>query len=124
VSTRRLLIADDNVDAADSLAMLLRFEGHDVTVVNNGLQALAAVGRLQPEFALLDIGMPDVNGYELARQLRKLPLPAKLTLIAVTGWGREGDKARAIEAGFDYHFTKPVDPEQLFELLREVEIPT
>src|SRR6202044_1487030 len=78
VSNRRLLIADDNVDAADSLAMLLRFEGHDVTVVNNGRQALAAVGRLQPEFALLDIGMPDVNGYELARQLRKLPLPTKL----------------------------------------------
>jgi CheY-like chemotaxis protein len=124
VSKHRLLIADDNADAADSLAMLLRFEGHDVTVVNNGRQALAAVGTLQPEFALLDIGMPDVNGYELARQLRKLPLPAKLTLIAVTGWGRDGDKARAVEAGFDYHFIKPIDPEQLFELLREVEIPT
>jgi CheY-like chemotaxis protein len=124
VSHRRLLIADDNADAADSLAMLLRFQGHEVTVVNNGRQALAAVGTLQPEFALLDIGMPDVNGYELARQLRQLPQAAKLTLIAVTGWGREGDKARAVEAGFDYHFTKPIDPDQLFDLLRHAGIPT
>lgn len=116
---RRLLIADDNSDAAESLAMLLRFEGHEVTVVANGRQALAGVGRLQPEIALLDIGMPDMDGYEVARQLRKLPQSSNITLIAVTGWGRDGDQARAIEAGFDYHFTKPIEPDELFDLLRK-----
>ncbi|MGA8707252.1 MAG: response regulator [Steroidobacteraceae bacterium] len=116
---RRLLIADDNSDAAESLAMLLRLEGHDVTVVANGRQALRAVADVQPEFALLDIGMPDMDGYEVARQLRRIQLPSKLTLIAVTGWGREGDKARASQAGFDYHFTKPIEPDELFELLKQ-----
>jgi CheY-like chemotaxis protein len=115
---RHVLIADDNADAADSLAMLLRLEGHEVTVVASGHQALAAVSELQPEFALLDIGMPDMDGYEVARRLRQIPLRSRLTLVAVTGWGREGDKTRATEAGFDYHFTKPIEPDELFELLR------
>jgi CheY-like chemotaxis protein len=116
---RKLLIADDNSDAAESLAMLLRLEGHEVTVVANGRQAVRATAEVQPEFALLDIGMPDMDGYEVARQLRRIQLPSKLTLIAVTGWGREGDKARASEAGFDYHFTKPIEPDELFELLKQ-----
>jgi CheY-like chemotaxis protein len=118
---RHVLIADDNADAAESLAMLLRLEGHEVTVVANGRQAVSAVSELQPEFALLDIGMPDMDGYEVARQLRQIPLRASLTLIAVTGWGREGDKALATQAGFDYHFTKPIEPDELFELLRRNE---
>jgi CheY-like chemotaxis protein len=116
-TSRRVLIADDNADAADSLAMLLRLEGHDVTVVASGRQALTAAADVQPEFALLDIGMPDMDGYEVARRLRQAELPSKLTLIAVTGWGREGDKARASQAGFDHHFTKPIEPDELFELL-------
>jgi CheY-like chemotaxis protein len=115
---RRVLIADDNSDAATSLAMLLRFEGHEVKVVNNGRQALAAVAEEAPEFVLLDIGMPDIDGYEVARRLRQLTLPSKLTLIAVTGWGQESDKARAMAAGFDHHFTKPIEPDDLFALLR------
>jgi CheY-like chemotaxis protein len=116
---RRLLIADDNSDAAESLAMLLRLDGHEVTVVANGSQALRAVPDLQPEFALLDIGMPDIDGYEVARRLRQIPLPSKLTLIAITGWGRDGDKARASAAGFDHHFTKPIEPDELCALLRQ-----
>jgi CheY-like chemotaxis protein len=116
---RRLLIADDNADAAESLAMLLRLEGHTVSVVSNGREALAAVQETSPEFVLLDIGMPDMDGYEVARQIRRIALPSPLILIAVTGWGQEGDKARASDAGFDHHFTKPIEPDELFELLRQ-----
>jgi PAS domain S-box-containing protein len=115
---RRLLIADDNEDAAESLAALLRIDGHEVTVVKNGREALATINSLQPEIALLDIGMPDMNGYEIARQLRQGPLRDQLTLIAVTGWGQDRDKTRALEAGFNHHFTKPIEPEALLELLR------
>ena len=118
VPHRRVLIADDNADAADSLAMLLRFEGHEVTVVPNGRQALARVSEESPEFVLLDIGMPDVDGYEVARQIRELPLRSRPTLIAVTGWGQASDKTRAQSAGFDFHFTKPIEPDDLFRLLR------
>ncbi|MEO8064579.1 MAG: PAS domain S-box protein [Pseudomonadota bacterium] len=115
---RRVLIADDNRDAADSLAMLLEMEGHDVTVVHDGRQALASIERLEPEVALLDIGMPEFDGYEVARRVRQRPSGRGVTLIAVTGWGQEADRARAIEAGFNMHFTKPVEPERLIDLLR------
>jgi PAS domain S-box-containing protein len=115
---RRVLIADDNRDAADSLAMLLEMEGHDVTVVHDGQQALASIEKLEPDVALLDIGMPEVDGYEVARRVRQRPSGRKLTLIAVTGWGQEADRVRAIEAGFNMHFTKPVEPERLIDLLR------
>jgi PAS domain S-box-containing protein len=118
VRRRRLVIADDNEDAAESLAALLRMDGHHVTVVNNGQQALATIAALQPEIALLDIGMPDLSGYEVARQLREGPLGHQLTLIAITGWGQDRDKARAVEAGFNHHFTKPIEPDALLDLLR------
>lgn len=117
-SKRRVLIADDNRDAADSLAMLLRLEGHEVTVANNGRQALAAFNTLLPEVAVLDIGMPELDGYEVARQVRLQSLGRSVTLIAVTGWGQEADKARALAAGFNHHFTKPIDPEQISQLLQ------
>jgi PAS domain S-box-containing protein len=115
---RRVLIADDNRDAADSLAMLLRMDGHDVTVVHDGRQALATIHTVQPEVAVLDIGMPMLNGYEVARQVRQLPKGKEMTLIAVTGWGQASDKADAAAAGFDHHFTKPIEPEKLSQLLR------
>jgi PAS domain S-box-containing protein len=115
---RRVLIADDNRDAAETLAMLLRLEGHEVSVVHDGKQALAALHDLNPEFALLDIGMPELDGYEVARQVRQGTLGRAVTLVAVTGWGQESDKARALAAGFNHHFTKPVAPERLLELLR------
>jgi signal transduction histidine kinase/ActR/RegA family two-component response regulator len=116
---RRVLVADDNRDAADSLAMLLRIDGHDVSVVHNGRDALEALVRLRPDVALLDIGMPGMSGYDIARAARATPAGRAMTLVAVTGWGQESDKAEALAAGFDHHFTKPVDPARLSELLRE-----
>jgi len=116
-SSRKVLIADDNRDAAESLAVLLRMDGHDVTIAYDGPQALAMLAQTRPEVALLDIGMPGLNGYEVARRVRHLG--SAVTLIAVTGWGQDRDKAQAREAGFDHHFTKPVDPARLSELLRE-----
>jgi CheY-like chemotaxis protein len=115
---RRVLIADDNRDAADSLAMLLEMEGHEVTVVHDGRQALTSIEKLAPDIALLDIGMPELDGYEVARRVRLRSAGRGLTLIAVTGWGQEADRVRAIEAGFNMHFTKPVEPERLIDLLR------
>ncbi len=115
---RRVLIADDNRDAADSLAMLLRMDGHDVIVVHDGRQAISTIDSFRPEIALLDIGMPELNGYEVARQVRKSPRGTSITLIAVTGWGQASDKARAAAAGFNHHFTKPIEPEALSQMLR------
>jgi PAS domain S-box-containing protein len=115
---RRVLIADDNRDAADSLAMLLRMDGHDVAVVHDGRQAVATIDSFRPEIAVLDIGMPELNGYEVARQVRQGPLGTLITLIAVTGWGQASDKARAAAAGFNHHLTKPIEPEALIQMFR------
>jgi PAS domain S-box-containing protein len=115
---RRILIADDNRDAADSLAMLLRIQGHDVTVVHDGRQALATIDAFRPEVALLDIGMPEFNGYEVAQRVRQGPLGTLITLIAVTGWAQASDKARAAAAGFNHHLTKPIELDALGQLLR------
>ena len=119
VIIRRILLADDNQDSAESLAMLLRMEGHEVVVVHDGREALAAVPRFNPEFVLLDIGMPGLNGYEVAQRIREAAPESPVKLIAVTGWGQHSDKARARAAGFDHHFTKPVEPDRLSELLRD-----
>jgi PAS domain S-box-containing protein len=115
---RRVLIADDNREAAESLAMLLRMEGHDVTVAYQGGEALAAFSTLQPEVVVLDIGMPELDGYAVARQVRQLSVGRRVLLIAATGWGQEADKSQALAAGFDYHFTKPIEPGMLSQLLR------
>jgi PAS domain S-box-containing protein len=120
---RRVLIADDNRDAAESLAMLLEMDGHSVTVVHDGIEALASIEASRPEVALVDIGMPEVDGYEVARRVRGDTRNQQILLIAVTGWGQETDKTRALAAGFDLHFTKPVEPTQLIELLR-AELPS
>ena len=114
---RRVLIADDNRDAADSLAMLLRMEGHDVIVVHDGREAVARIDSFRPEIAVLDIGMPELNGYEVARQVRRGSLGSSITLIAVTGWGQVSDKERAVAAGFDLHLTKPIELEALTQML-------
>jgi PAS domain S-box-containing protein len=116
--SRRVLVADDNQDAGESLASLLRLDGHEVTVVQNGQEALAAFAAVQPEVALLDIGMPELSGYEVARRVRQGSLGRAVTLIAVTGWGQNRDKALALAAGFNHHFTKPVETDRLRELLR------
>jgi PAS domain S-box-containing protein len=117
IGRRRVLVADDNRDSAETLAMLLRVEGHEVMIAHDGSAALAAFGGFAPDIVLLDIGMPGPNGYEVARQIRQSRAGAGTTLIAITGWGQESDKERAFAAGFDHHLTKPVDTVQLSGLL-------
>ena len=117
VIRRRVLIADDNKDAADSLALLLRMEGHEVTAVYDGRQAVAVIDSFRPDVAVLDIGMPEMDGYDVARRVRQGSGGRAITLIAVTGWGQAMDKARAAAAGFNHHFTKPVELEQLVQML-------
>jgi PAS domain S-box-containing protein len=117
ITRRRVLVADDNRDSAETLAMLLRGDGHEVMIAHDGAAALAAFGGFAPDIVLLDIGMPGPNGYEVARQIRQGRVGAKVKLIAITGWGQEGDKERAYAAGFDHHLTKPVDTRQLSRLL-------
>jgi PAS domain S-box-containing protein len=114
---RKILVADDNQDAAHTLAMLLRLAGHEVRTAHGGEAALTLASTFAPEIALLDIGMPDLNGYEVAKRLRRTDCGADLRLIALTGWGQDEDKRRARDAGFDHHLTKPVDPQQLDALL-------
>jgi CheY-like chemotaxis protein len=114
---RRILVADDNRDAADSLAMILRLAGHEVHAAHDGREAVEAAAWFRPDVALLDIGMPKLNGYEACRRIREQPWGMNIVLVAITGWGQEEDKRRASEAGFDHHLTKPVDPAALEPLL-------
>ena len=115
----RVLLVDDNVDAAESLAMLLRLWGHEVAVAHDGPDALRAAEAQRPEFALLDIGLPGMDGYELARRLRPQPGFGQTILVALTGWGQEEDRRRSKEAGFDHHLVKPVELSALQELLAQ-----
>jgi signal transduction histidine kinase len=114
---RRVLIADDNRDAAESLSLLLELSGHEVRVAHLGQSALSLAQAFRPDIALLDIGMPDLSGYEVARALRRELWATDLQLIALTGWGQDDDRRRAREAGFDHHLTKPIDPNQLESLI-------
>jgi len=114
---RRVLVVDDNHDAADSLAMLLRLLGAEVRIVYGGLEALAALDEFRPSVVLLDIGMPDMDGHEVARRIRRRPEHAGVRLIAMTGWGQESDRRRSTEAGFDFHLIKPADMGALESLL-------
>jgi|SRR5690349_7767395 CheY-like chemotaxis protein len=113
---RRVLVVDDNADAAESLGMLLEVRGNEVRIAYDGLEALEAAGAFRPEIVLLDIGMPKMSGYEVARRLRAARGDSVM-IVAITGWGQEEDRRRAREAGFDHHFTKPVDYEALLELI-------
>lgn len=114
---RRVLVVDDNVDAADTLRLVLELQGHETEVAYDSASALTAVERFAPDCVLLDIGLPGIDGYETARRIRKLPGGRRLRLIAVTGWGQEEDKQRAFAAGFDAHLTKPVDSAAVSALL-------
>jgi signal transduction histidine kinase/CheY-like chemotaxis protein len=116
---RRILLADDNTDFASSLATLLTSRGHDVRVAANGAEALRIAADFKPEFAFLDIGMPKVHGYEVARRLRGEPGTSACVLVAVTGWGQEDDRQRSREAGFDKHLVKPVDSDAIDAILRD-----
>jgi CheY-like chemotaxis protein len=113
----RILIADDNRDAADSLSMLLELAGHEVRVAHQGRAALSLAQTFRPDVALLDIGMPDLSGYEVSQELRREPWGQWIQLIALTGWGQEKDRQQALEAGFNHHLTKPIDPDQLEALI-------
>jgi CheY-like chemotaxis protein len=121
--SRRVLVVDDNVLSAQSLAMILRLEGHDVQVTHDGGLALEAVRRFRPEVVLLDIGLPGMDGYEVARRLRQQPDPGSgiALLIAVTGYAEDEARRRSREAGFDHHLVKPVDPDGVLALLASLE---
>ena len=106
---RRVLVVDDNEDAAQSLAKALADLGHAVEVAHNGPQALAKLEKFSPENALLDIGLPLMDGYELARRIRHDPRLSGVRLVSITGYGQQSDRLRAKEAGFDIHLVKPVD---------------
>jgi signal transduction histidine kinase len=114
---RRILVADDNADALESLATLLGLAGHEVFSAANGALALECAERHLPEVALLDIGMPKLDGYEVARRIRAQPWGRQMTLVALTGWGQDSDRRRSGEAGFDSHLVKPLDLDKLTELL-------
>jgi CheY-like chemotaxis protein len=114
---KRILIVDDNRDSANSLSVLLRLMGHDVLAAHDGLEAVRAAGAFRPDVALLDIEMPKMDGYEAVRHIRGQPWGKDMVLVALTGWGQEEDKQRSLEAGFDHHLTKPLDPTHLGELL-------
>ncbi|MFC0572735.1 CheR family methyltransferase [Paraburkholderia solisilvae] len=113
----RVLVIDDNTDAAAALAMLLAIRGHEVETRPDGMSGIAAVAHFKPTVVLLDIGLPDVDGYEVARQLRASADGRDVTLVAVTGYGLPADRIRSAEAGFDHHLTKPVNPEELARLM-------
>jgi PAS domain S-box-containing protein len=116
-SGHRIIIADDNRDAVESLATLLELQGHSVNSAHDGLTAFDLARELRPSVMLLDIGMPGLNGYELARRLRQEAWGKSIVLVAATGWGQDDDRMRAFASGFDAHLTKPFDPAELIELL-------
>lgn len=117
-AAKRVLVVDDNVDGAELLVTLLQLDGHTARQAHDGPAALRVAAELRPEVAFLDIGMPGMDGYELARRLRAMPELAGLVLVAVTGWGQEEDRRRSREAGFDHHLTKPVAVEDIRAALR------
>ena len=114
---RRILVVDDNLDAADSLAMMLTMMGNETQLAHDGLQALNMAAAFRPNVMFLDIGMPKLNGYEVCRRLRQESWGKDMVVIALTGWGQEEDKRRSLDAGFDFHMVKPVLPAALEELL-------
>ena len=103
--------------AIDVLADLLRMDGHLVHTANDGIQAVDLAAQLQPDVAVVDIGMPGLNGYQVAQQIRAQPWGGRILLIAATGWGQDDDRQKALAAGFNLHLTKPFDPQQLSALI-------
>jgi CheY-like chemotaxis protein len=118
---RRVLVVDDSTDSAESLARLLRRWGHEVHLAYDGPSALAAARSTAPQVVLLDIGLPGMDGYEVARQLRQDPDHAGIVLVALTGYGQATDRRQTCDAGFDQHLIKPVDPTLLRTLLATID---
>jgi signal transduction histidine kinase/ActR/RegA family two-component response regulator len=117
VDRRRILVVDDNTDAAESLALLLQLAGHDVRVAHDGVETLAVASEFEPEVVLLDLGMPKMDGYETARRLRNESWGQRAMLVALTGWGQQRDRERTAEAGFDLHLVKPIAEFELFQAI-------
>ena len=113
----RILVVDDNADAADSLAMLLQLAEHETVTAYSGPEAIEVARRVKPHAVFLDIGLPGMNGYEVAKVLRADPECAAMALVALTGWGSDSDQQRATDAGFDYHLTKPAAIDDVYAVL-------
>jgi signal transduction histidine kinase/CheY-like chemotaxis protein len=120
---RRVLVADDNVDGAESLRLTLEMQGHDVRAAFDGAAALTLAEEFRPEIMVLDLGMPKLDGCEVCRRVRGQPWGDHVTIIALTGWGQEQDRRRTLEAGFDHHLVKPVEPQALTRLIAEIHAP-
>jgi CheY-like chemotaxis protein len=123
VNFRTALVVDDNVDAARSLALLLKFHGLDAHMAHDGLEAIESAERVAPDLILLDIGMPQMNGYDACRAIRSRYGAKKIKIIALTGWGQDEDRRKSKEAGFDAHLVKPVAPATLLNVLSELSKP-
>jgi CheY-like chemotaxis protein len=113
----RVLIADDNEDAATMLGMFLELCGCEVAIAHDGRAAVELAERFRPRLAVIDLGMPHLNGFDCARELRSRPWCDDVLLVALTGWGQEQDRRRSREAGFDHHLVKPVEPDVISQLL-------
>jgi DNA-binding response OmpR family regulator len=120
VGRSRILVVDDNMDSAESMATLLKLDGHEVRVAYNGLAAVESALAFRPQVVLLDIGLPGLDGYEVARRLRLSNETKDIFLIALTGYGRTEDRVRALTSGFNYHITKPVDPGELDMIIKKL----
>jgi CheY-like chemotaxis protein len=120
VPSRRILVVDDNADQAGSMGMLLRLAGHEVRVAHDGPSALEVAGEFRPEVVLLDIGLPGINGYEVARRMRGELGMADALIVALSGYGGEDDRRKSAEAGFNAHLVKPADPGALQDLLAKM----
>jgi CheY-like chemotaxis protein len=116
---RRVVVIDDNLDAAEGTAALLQLDGHEVRTAGDGIAGLTASAEFRAEVVIVDIGLPLLDGHEVARRLRSMPASAPLLLIALTGYGQPTDRAAALEAGFDCHFVKPVDPDDLMRCIAQ-----
>jgi CheY-like chemotaxis protein len=119
----RVLVVDDNKDAADTLNLLLESMGQEVFTVYDGLSALGAARTFRPDLVLLDIGMPQKSGYDVAREMLAANCDPKPIMVAITGWGQDADKERAVGVGFDYHFVKPISEVTLQKLLTQLSKP-
>jgi len=119
---RRLLVVDDNRDAAESMSMLLQMWGHDVVFAYDGPSALETAEQWQPEAVFLDIGLPGMDGYQVAERLRALPHAKGAILIAITGYGQDDDRLRSQRAGIDHHLVKPVAPDALRNLIDSLQV--
>ena len=122
VRPRRILVVDDNADSTETMSILLKLSGHEVDVAGDGESALEAAGKFQPDIILLDVGLPGMHGYQVAQRLRSQPENKNVVIVALTGYGQEQDRQRAIEAGFDYHFVKPVDFTKLESLFHDLSL--